>query len=63
MLLIPAPQLLDAGAQFALLRQQRLGVYRSIDAYRNALGKSGDILVLDPSSDFFRYLNNADGTP
>jgi membrane protease subunit HflC len=35
--------------------------YRSIDAYRNSLGKNGDILVLDPSSDFFRYLNNSDG--
>ena len=36
--------------------------YRSIDAYQNSMGKSGDILVLDPNSDFFRYLNNADGT-
>lgn len=36
--------------------------YRSIDAYRNALGKSGDILVLDPNSEFFRYLNNSDGS-
>lgn len=35
--------------------------YRSIDAYRNSMGKSGDILVLDPNSDFFRYLNDADG--
>lgn len=36
--------------------------YRSIDAYRNALGKNGDILVLDPNSDFFRYLNDRDGS-
>ncbi|MDH4124813.1 MAG: protease modulator HflC [Gammaproteobacteria bacterium] len=36
--------------------------YRSIDAYRNSMGKSGDILVLDPNSDFFRYLNDADGS-
>lgn len=35
--------------------------YRSIDAYRNSMGKSGDILVLNPNSDFFRYLNDADG--
>ena len=35
--------------------------YRSIDAYRKSLGKSGDILVLDPNNEFFRYLNQSDG--
>ncbi|MBN8279582.1 MAG: protease modulator HflC [Gammaproteobacteria bacterium] len=30
--------------------------YRSIEAYRKSLGKEDDLLVLDPSSDFFRYL-------
>lgn len=35
--------------------------YRSIDAYRKSMGKEGDILVLDPHNDFFRYLNNSDG--
>ncbi len=35
--------------------------YRSIGAYRNALGKAGDILVLDPNNEFFRYLNQSDG--
>jgi membrane protease subunit HflC len=35
--------------------------HRSIDAYRNSLGKSGDLLVLDPDNDFFRYLNQSDG--
>lgn len=35
--------------------------YRSIDAYRKSMGKDGDILVLDPDNDFFRYLNDADG--
>lgn len=35
--------------------------YRSIEAYRNALGKAGDILVLDPNNEFFRYLNQSDG--
>lgn len=29
--------------------------YRSLEAYRNALGKSGDMLVLEPDSEFFRY--------
>jgi membrane protease subunit HflC len=35
--------------------------YRSIDAYRKSMGKSGDILVLDPNNEFFRYLNKSDG--
>ncbi|MGI9270406.1 MAG: protease modulator HflC [Woeseiaceae bacterium] len=36
--------------------------YRSIDAYRNSMGKGGDILVLDPDNEFFRYLNQSDGS-
>ena len=35
--------------------------YRSIDAYRKSMGKPGDILVLDPNNEFFRYLNQSDG--
>lgn len=35
--------------------------YRSIQAYKESLGKSGDLLVLDPNSDFFRYLNDREG--
>ncbi|MEE8539569.1 MAG: protease modulator HflC [Woeseiaceae bacterium] len=35
--------------------------YRSIEAYRNSMGKSGDILVLDPNNEFFRYLNQSSG--
>ena len=35
--------------------------YRSIDAYRKSMGKSGDILVLDPNNEFFRYLNSSSG--
>ena len=35
--------------------------YRSIDAYRKSMGKAGDILVLDPNNEFFRYLNQSDG--
>jgi len=35
--------------------------YRSIDAYRTSMGKEGDLLVLDPDNDFFRYLNQSDG--
>ncbi|MDH3430990.1 MAG: protease modulator HflC [Gammaproteobacteria bacterium] len=36
--------------------------YRSIDAYKKSMGKEGDLLVLDPDNDFFRYLNDADGS-
>jgi len=35
--------------------------YRSIEAYRNSIGLTGDLLVLDPDGDFFRYLNDAGG--
>lgn len=35
--------------------------YRSIDAYKRSLGKPGDLLVLDPNNEFFRYLNQSDG--
>ncbi len=34
--------------------------YRSIDAYRNAFGSEGDLLVLDKESDFFRYLKESE---
>ncbi len=37
--------------------------YRSINAYKQSMGNSGDLLVLDPSNEFFRYLNQSDGTP
>jgi len=33
--------------------------YRSLQAYRESLGKSGDILVISPDSDFFKYLNKS----
>lgn len=35
--------------------------YRSIDAYRRSMGNSGDVLVVDPNNEFFRYLNRSDG--
>ncbi len=35
--------------------------YRSIDAYRKSMGQSGDVLVLDPKNEFFRYLNQSGG--
>jgi membrane protease subunit HflC len=35
--------------------------YRSIDAYKKSMGNSGDLLVLDPNNEFFRYLNQSSG--
>ncbi len=35
--------------------------YRSIDAYRKSMGKAGDLLVLDPNNEFFRYMNQSGG--
>ena len=31
--------------------------YRSLEAYRSAIGQEGDIMVISPDSDFFKYLN------
>ena len=35
--------------------------YRSIDAYKKSVGKPGDVLILDPNNEFFRYLNQSSG--
>jgi len=32
--------------------------YRSMEAYRQSLRSKGDVMVLDPSSEFFKYLKN-----
>ena len=35
--------------------------YRSLNAYKKSIGNTGDILVLDPNNEFFRYLNQSSG--
>jgi len=35
--------------------------YRSLEAYRASLGSPEDLLVLEPDSDFFRYLKRSSG--
>jgi modulator of FtsH protease HflC len=35
--------------------------YRSTEAYKNSFNNKSDMMVLDPSSDFFKYLRAADG--
>jgi membrane protease subunit HflC len=37
--------------------------YRSIQAYERALGKDGDVLVLSPDSEFFRYFKSPAQSP
>jgi membrane protease subunit HflC len=32
--------------------------YRSLQAYRNSLGREGDVMVVSPDSEFFRYLKS-----
>lgn len=35
--------------------------YRSLNAYKNSFNDSGDVMVLQPDSDFFRYLKDQKG--
>jgi len=35
--------------------------YRSLEAYRQSFKNKGDLLILEPSSDFFKYLKNPSG--
>jgi modulator of FtsH protease HflC len=53
----------EADAQAAAIYARSYGVnpefaafYRSLQAYRTALGREGDILVIEPDGEFFKYL-------
>jgi len=35
--------------------------YRSLEAYRNSFKSKSDVLVLEPTSDFFKYMRNSSG--
>ena len=35
--------------------------YRSINAYSNVFREKGDMLILDPNSEFFKYLKSGEG--
>ena len=37
--------------------------YRSMEAYRSSFRNRGDLILLEPSSDFFKYLKDAAGKP
>ena len=34
---------------------------RSLNAYKSAFSNKGDIMLVDPGSDFFKYLNQQSG--
>ncbi|HEY9148394.1 MAG TPA: protease modulator HflC [Gammaproteobacteria bacterium] len=36
-------------------------LYRSLNAYKNVFSSEGDVLVLDPTSEFFKYFKDAKG--
>lgn len=36
-------------------------LYRSLTAYKNVFSNQGDVLVLDPNSEFFKYFKDAQG--
>jgi membrane protease subunit HflC len=53
-----------AGAVYARAYERNpefAAFYRSMQAYRNTLGRDGDILVIAPEGDFFKYLHSATG--
>ena len=35
--------------------------YKSLEGYKASFGKPGDVMVVDPSSDFFKYLKSSSG--
>jgi membrane protease subunit HflC len=37
--------------------------YKSLEAYRQSFGRTSDVLVVDPSSDFFRFMKSPTGRP
>jgi membrane protease subunit HflC len=55
----------EGDAQAAAIRARAYGAnpefaafYRSLQAYRNALGRDGDILVVQPDGEFYKYLRS-----
>ena len=45
----------------ALDRMQFFAFYRSMEAYRNSMGKDGTSMVLSPDSSFFRFFKDKEG--
>ncbi|MDP2868823.1 MAG: protease modulator HflC, partial [Methyloversatilis sp.] len=56
----------DGDAQAAAIYADAFGsnpefyaFYRSMDAYQKSFRNKSDLMVIEPTSDFFRYLNNS----
>lgn len=37
--------------------------YKSLEAYRQSFGRTSDVLIVDPSSEFFRFMKSPTGRP
>jgi membrane protease subunit HflC len=53
----------DVYAQAYAQDQDFYSFYRSMQAYREAIGRDQDVLVLEPDSDFFQFLKQSGATP
>lgn len=60
----------DGDAQAAAIYSDAFGsnpefyaFYRSMDAYQKSFRNKSDLMVIEPTSDFFRYLNNSGRQP
>ncbi|RVU82756.1 protease modulator HflC [Leucothrix sargassi] len=51
-------QAADAYAEAYQKNPEFFSFYRSLEAYRKSMGKSGDVMVMEPDSEFFRYFKN-----
>lgn len=54
-------QAADIYAQVYARNPEFYAFYRSLQAYRNSLGKDGDVLVVTPDGEFFKYLESPSG--
>jgi membrane protease subunit HflC len=48
----------DAYAEAYQKNPEFYSFHRSLEAYRKSMGKSGDVMVMEPDSEFFRYFKN-----
>ena len=53
----------DIYAQAYSQDQDFYSFYRSMQAYRESIGRDQDVLVLEPDSDFFQFLKQSGATP
>ena len=59
----PAPTKGNLSARADELRAQFAQFYRSLEAYRASFNKKSDVMVVDPSSDFFKAMRSSGVAP